>query len=123
PSHTTAPSAAMPSLSAFFFSSRRRHTRSKRDWSSDVCSSDLASAICKDYLRRKYDIPIIAIEPAYKMVNDINKDGKTLVLATKRSEERRVGREGNSRGATTHGREKGGEGGRTGEREEVTSTC
>src|SRR5699024_11412756 len=27
-----------------FFSSRRRHTRSKRDWSSDVCSSDLAIA-------------------------------------------------------------------------------
>src|SRR5207249_8063146 len=27
--------------SFFFFSSRRRHTRSKRDWSSDVCSSDL----------------------------------------------------------------------------------
>src|SRR5699024_4582521 len=26
---------------AYFFSSRRRHTRSKRDWSSDVCSSDL----------------------------------------------------------------------------------
>src|SRR5699024_11479096 len=25
----------------FFFPSRRRHTRSKRDWSSDVCSSDL----------------------------------------------------------------------------------
>src|SRR6267378_5498466 len=25
---------------AFFFSSRRRHTRSLRDWSSDVCSSD-----------------------------------------------------------------------------------
>src|SRR2546422_3055411 len=28
----------------FFFSSRRRHTRCSRDWSSDVCSSDLASA-------------------------------------------------------------------------------
>src|SRR5699024_2146687 len=28
-------------FSLFFFSSRRRHTRSKRDWSSDVCSSDL----------------------------------------------------------------------------------
>src|SRR5699024_11235184 len=28
--------------SSFFFSSRRRHTRSKRDWSSDVCSSDLS---------------------------------------------------------------------------------
>src|SRR2546421_8137705 len=27
----------------FFFSSRRRHTRSDRDWSSDVCSSDLTS--------------------------------------------------------------------------------
>src|SRR2546421_620355 len=27
----------------FFFSSRRRHTRSDRDWSSDVCSSDLAN--------------------------------------------------------------------------------
>src|SRR5206468_4405060 len=26
----------------FFFSSRRRHTRSDRDWSSDVCSSDLS---------------------------------------------------------------------------------
>src|SRR5712675_2055596 len=25
----------------FFFSSRRRHTRCSRDWSSDVCSSDL----------------------------------------------------------------------------------
>src|SRR2546428_8406613 len=28
-------------LLIFFFSSRRRHTRSDRDWSSDVCSSDL----------------------------------------------------------------------------------
>src|SRR5690349_24009834 len=27
--------------SSFFFSSRRRHTSSLRDWSSDVCSSDL----------------------------------------------------------------------------------
>src|SRR5207302_3924419 len=27
---------------SFFFSSRRRHTRFSRDWSSDVCSSDLA---------------------------------------------------------------------------------
>src|SRR5437868_13116975 len=30
-------------VSVFFFSSRRRHTRSKRDWSSDVCSSDLSN--------------------------------------------------------------------------------
>src|SRR3989449_1706351 len=31
----------MPGASSFFFSSRRRHTRCSRDWSSDVCSSDL----------------------------------------------------------------------------------
>src|SRR5699024_8907107 len=30
-------------LFVFFFSRRRRHTRSKRDWSSDVCSSDLVT--------------------------------------------------------------------------------
>src|SRR2546429_2524084 len=29
----------------FFFSSRRRHTRCSRDWSSDVCSSDLLLAL------------------------------------------------------------------------------
>src|SRR2546422_3829867 len=29
----------------FFFSSRRRHTRCSRDWSSDVCSSDLTAYI------------------------------------------------------------------------------
>src|SRR5439155_6105123 len=29
----------------FFFSSRRRHTRWPRDWSSDVCSSDLAPSV------------------------------------------------------------------------------
>src|SRR5260370_3322054 len=31
-------------LTCFFFSSRRRHTRFKCDWSSDVCSSDLTSS-------------------------------------------------------------------------------
>src|SRR5256884_9927874 len=31
-------------LAFFFFSSRRRHTRCSRDWSSDVCSSDLSVA-------------------------------------------------------------------------------
>src|SRR6266550_5585253 len=30
-------------FSFFFFSSRRRHTRCSRDWSSDVCSSDLVT--------------------------------------------------------------------------------
>src|SRR6266508_2159555 len=31
----------------FFFSSRRRHTRWPRDWSSDVCSSDLSTTRCR----------------------------------------------------------------------------
>src|SRR5699024_11409908 len=38
----------------FFFSSRRRHTRSKRDWSSDVCSSDLALGARAVMLGRAY---------------------------------------------------------------------
>src|SRR5205807_4186308 len=33
--------------SAFFFSSRRRHTRLQGDWSSDVCSSDLPGRRCR----------------------------------------------------------------------------
>src|SRR5690606_40396433 len=37
----------------FFFSSRRRHTRFSRDWSSDVCSSDLE--IMSDELRRAFN--------------------------------------------------------------------
>src|SRR5207245_7233655 len=35
---------ATSSYRSVFFSSRRRHTRCYRDWSSDVCSSDLSSA-------------------------------------------------------------------------------
>src|SRR5690606_39964518 len=38
----------------FLFSSRRRHTRFSRDWSSDVCSSDLMKAI-------KHNIALYAI--------------------------------------------------------------
>src|SRR5256885_17227817 len=35
----------------FFFSSRRRHTRLQGDWSSDVCSSDLALPLRPEELR------------------------------------------------------------------------
>src|SRR5690606_39506561 len=49
----------------FYFSSRRRHTRFSRDWSSDVCSSDLADAIV---LRSKRSVPrwlwLLASAPA-----------------------------------------------------------
>src|SRR5436309_6116881 len=34
-----------PTIPPFFFSSRRRHTRFSRDWSSDVCSSDLGNLL------------------------------------------------------------------------------
>src|SRR5256885_14272961 len=39
-------------ISAFFFSSRRRHTRLQGDWSSDVCSSDLVALE-----------PVVAVSP------------------------------------------------------------
>src|SRR5438045_3505781 len=43
PAHGSPPfrQGRLPLLGAFFFSSRRRHTRCLSDWSSDVCSSDL----------------------------------------------------------------------------------
>src|SRR5699024_11954130 len=43
-------------LLVFFFSSRRRHTRSKRDWSSDVCSSDLYNFDNAVYTKKLHDI-------------------------------------------------------------------
>src|SRR5207248_3881142 len=76
----------------FFFSSRRRHTRSYGDWSSDVCSSDLLGA---------EDRPLHAwVEPgSYVSValSDTGGDGRPHVGAgvrAFRSEERRVGKEG-----------------------------
>src|SRR5207253_6412590 len=46
----------------FFFSSRRRHTRWPRDWSSDVCSSDLLSDAMRFELRG-FGIDVILLEP------------------------------------------------------------
>lgn len=48
-----------------------------------VIACNTASAKAAAYLREKYCLPIIAIEPAYKMVYDRNPDGFTLVMATK----------------------------------------
>lgn len=49
-----------------------------------VLACNTASAKAAAYLREKYyDVPIIAIEPAYKMVHDFAPDGFTLVMATR----------------------------------------
>lgn len=49
-----------------------------------VLACNTASAKAVSFLREKYsDTPIIAIEPAYKMVHDYNPDGFTLVMATR----------------------------------------
>src|ERR1041385_8809530 len=48
-------------LCFFFFSSRRRHTRCSRDWSSDVCSSDLVEIHLPPLRERKNDIPLMAM--------------------------------------------------------------
>src|SRR5436309_12689483 len=75
------PTAALPPVKpaeCFFFSSRRRHTRFSRDWSSDVCSSDLF-------------VPVTAASKLDRLIEQLNgQRGLTLVF---RSEERRVGKE------------------------------
>src|SRR6266436_7001560 len=48
----------------FFFSSRRRHTRCSRDWSSDVCSSDLfagSTAAMADYVGQKRPARVVLL--------------------------------------------------------------
>src|SRR5690606_39735252 len=43
----------------FFFSSRRRHTRFSRDWSSDVCSSDLVFTGFDEFLLHDMDVLLV----------------------------------------------------------------
>lgn len=56
----------------------------KNDCKAIVIACNTASAKAVKFLRKKYnEIPIIAIEPAYKMVHDYAYDNPTLVMATK----------------------------------------
>src|SRR5690625_5848036 len=55
----------------FFFSSRRRHTRWPRDWSSDVCSSDL-----KEYSANHI---IIATGAQSRVLPSLKQDGKKII--------------------------------------------
>src|SRR5690606_41001419 len=75
----------------FFFSSRRRHTRFSRDWSSDVCSSDLVQ-IKSDLTDAIGLLPTVYTGGSGKEVGRATKYAAMALLAT-RSEERRVGKE------------------------------
>src|SRR5690606_40933146 len=99
----------------FFFSSRRRHTRFSRDWSSDVCSSDLGFGL---YLMEAAfgDLGVMATWRGTRSVgfrfgiaeqnfdDDIaifgGVDFSGTLTRASRSEERRVGKEGRARLAT-----------------------
>src|SRR3712207_7833339 len=96
----------------FFFSSRRRHTRYWRDWSSDVCSSDLAA----NYYVAEINEAFVRLGVEYAQY--LERGGVPLtdvvVKYTKddadagdiperlRSEERRVGKECRSRWSPYH---------------------
>src|SRR5690606_39656795 len=90
----------------FFFSSRRRHTRFSRDWSSDVCSSDLHAS---ERLRRARAHRIMgrlptAGEPARPQLLTTS-DIRSVATVPSRSEERRVGTESLSRGSPKNDKE------------------
>src|SRR5690349_23456588 len=87
----------------FFFSSRRRHTRSLRDWSSDVCSSDLDTTRIRVELRREVDVRLE--QPAKHRLHaadDLAKIDRLWPDDRARSEERRVGKECRSRWSPYH---------------------
>src|SRR5436309_16106826 len=83
----------------FFFSSRRRHTIFSRDWSSDVCSSDL-----KHWrLAQRMSQLALALEAEISARHlSFLETGRALPSRDMRSEERRVGKEGRSRGGRSH---------------------
>src|SRR5947207_11044988 len=93
----------------FFFSSRRRHTRSLCDWSSDVCSSDLGG-------NWSYEAWFVAAVISWVLLAHalgVRPDWRFLLLSaatllvwlgygfdSNRSEERRVGKEWKVQGRT-----------------------
>src|SRR5438067_12235038 len=91
----------------FFFSSRRRHTRSKRDWSSDVCSSDLGDGICPGQQTADHCGRIGRSFRSHSFREHVESDEPVIFeRALWRSEERRVGKECRSRWSTYHEKKK-----------------
>src|SRR6266704_6156511 len=86
-----------------FFSSRRRHTRSKRDWSSDVCSSDLqlhgSWADAADAAQRAYQRSLLSTDHAagggaHYVLGEVHRLRGDFVLAEQAYREAsRLGRE------------------------------
>src|SRR5687768_18578822 len=83
--------------SAFFFSSRRRHTRCSRDWSSDVCSSDLGVDLAD--VEDTHDVGVVETLEGVGLALEAGAELGGFAPRGRRSEERRVGKEGRSRGA------------------------
>src|SRR5699024_11661807 len=78
----------------FLFSSRRRHTRSKRDWSSDVCSSDLlVRLMLESGILPEGSLQLIS-GSARELLDHLDfRDHVAFTGSAQRSEERRVGKE------------------------------
>src|SRR5699024_11507954 len=94
-------------LFVFFFSSRRRHTRSKRDWSSDVCSSDLVRLGCpyrpragraeSDACSSQEPFVVPLLQLGIDLLDRVQSHADQDQQGDARSEERRVGKEGRDR--------------------------
>src|SRR2546429_6704031 len=82
----------------FFFSSRRRHTRCSRDWSSDVCSSDLPFVV---EVVRVVGAQAVGVH-LVAAVGFADEDIAPVFFVVLRSEERRVGKECRSRWSPYH---------------------
>src|SRR5207248_4303415 len=93
------------SFLVFFFSSRRRHTRSYGDWSSDVCSSDLPGVPAQRAVGGEHQVvsgEVIAVVLQAGMIEHAQLRSE----ACRRSEERRVGKGGRWGGAREDEKEK-----------------
>src|SRR5690606_40406093 len=89
----------------FFFSSRRRHTRFSRDWSSDVCSSDL-NIPRRQHAARQQPAAAAGSKNRVRLSTIFERFQARRALSCNyfviRSEERRVGKECRSRGRAEH---------------------